>query len=85
MTRFKTVSSQRQQEIQFYSVAEVAELFGLSAMTVYRAIADGEFPAVKIRGRFIVPAKAVRQMIEAATTNGSLVDSADWVPDGSEH
>jgi excisionase family DNA binding protein len=84
MTRFKTVPSRRPQETQFYSVAEVAALFGLSAMTVYRAIADGEFPAVKIRGRFIVPAKAVHQMIEAATASGSLVDPANWVPDDSE-
>jgi hypothetical protein len=53
-------------------------------MTVYRAIADGEFPAVKIRGRFIVPARAVQQMIEAATANGSLVDAANWVPDDPE-
>jgi excisionase family DNA binding protein len=84
MTRFKTMPSRRAQEPQFYSVAEVAALFGLSAMTVYRAIAAGEFPAVKIRGRFIVPAKAVQQMIEAATANGSLVDAANWVASDSE-
>jgi predicted DNA-binding transcriptional regulator AlpA len=29
---------------QFYSVAQVARLFGMSSMTVYRAIAAGEFP-----------------------------------------
>ena len=52
-------------------------------MTLYRAIADGEFPAVKIRGRVIVPAKAVESMIEAATADGTLVDAADWaVPSG---
>jgi excisionase family DNA binding protein len=56
-------------------------MLGLSSMTVYRAIADGEFPAIKIRGRVIVPAKAIEEMIEAATADGSLVDSASWVPD----
>ncbi len=40
---------------RFYSVAEVAEIFRMSSMTVYRAIAAGEFPAVRIRGRWIVP------------------------------
>jgi excisionase family DNA binding protein len=56
-------------------------MLGLSSMTVYRAIADGAFPAIKIRGRVIVPAKAIEEMIEAATADGSLVDPASWVPD----
>ena len=43
---------------RFYSVAEVARMLGMSTMTVYRAIAEGGFPAVKIRGRLIIPAKA---------------------------
>lgn len=51
---------------RFYSVAEVAEIFRMSSMTVYRAIAAGEFPAVRIRGRWIVPARAVDELIEAA-------------------
>jgi hypothetical protein len=34
---------------------------------------------VKIRGRVIVPAKAVESMIEAATADGAMVDAADWV------
>lgn len=51
---------------RFYSVAEVAEIFRMSSMTVYRAIAAGEFPAVRIRGRWIVPARAVEELIDAA-------------------
>ena len=43
---------------RFYSVAEIARMLGMSKMTVYRAIAAGEFPAVKVRGRLIVPARA---------------------------
>ncbi|MBW0089362.1 helix-turn-helix domain-containing protein [Pseudonocardia sp. KRD-184] len=65
---------------QFYSVAEVARLLGMSAMTVYRAIAAGEFPAVKIRGRLIVPARALEEMVEAAVADRSVVDAAEWVP-----
>lgn len=64
---------------RFYSVAEVARMFGMSTMTVYRAIADEEFPAVKIRGRYIVPAKAIDAMVNAATTSLAIVDAADYV------
>jgi excisionase family DNA binding protein len=65
----------------FFSVAEVAHLLGMSPMTVYRAIQCGEFPAVRIRGRLIVPARAIEQMVDAALTHGGEVDAADWVPD----
>ena len=64
---------------RFYSVAQVAQIFGMSPMTVYRAIAAGEFPAVRIRGRLIVPARAVDAMAEVATTEHTLVDAAGWV------
>ena len=65
---------------RFYSVAEAARLFGMSEMTLYRAIHDGQFPAVRIRGRLIVPAKAIEAMVEAALEDNRLVDAADWVP-----
>ena len=64
---------------RFYSVAQVAEMLGMSSMTVYRAINAGEFPAVRIRGRLIVPAKAVDAMVEAAVADRTVVDAADWV------
>jgi len=64
---------------KFYSVAEVADMFGMSPMTVYRAISAGEFPAVRIRGRLIIPAKAIDAMAEIATTQQTVVDAAGWV------
>jgi excisionase family DNA binding protein len=64
---------------KFYSVSEVAEMFGMSPMTVYRAIAAGEFPAVKIRGRLIVPARAVEAMADVATDEQTVVDATGWV------
>jgi excisionase family DNA binding protein len=67
---------------RFYSVAEVAQMFGMSAMTVYRAIAAGEFPAVRIRGRLIVPAKALEAMVDAAVAERSVVDAASYTPEG---
>ncbi|MFC4945656.1 helix-turn-helix domain-containing protein [Pseudonocardia sp. GCM10023141] len=66
----------------FYSVAEVARMFGMSSMTVYRAIAAGEFPAVRIRGRLIVPARAVESMVDAAVADQAVVDAAEFVPEG---
>lgn len=65
---------------RFYSVAQVAAMLGMSAMTVYRAISAREFPAVRIRGRLIVPAKAVEAMAEAAVADQTVVDAADFVP-----
>jgi excisionase family DNA binding protein len=64
---------------RFYSVAQVAEMFGMSPMTLYRAIAAGEFPAVRIRGRLIVPAKAVDAMADVATLQQTVVDANEWV------
>ncbi|MGH3804421.1 MAG: helix-turn-helix domain-containing protein [Pseudonocardiaceae bacterium] len=63
----------------FYSVAQVARMLGMSAMTLYRAIAAGEFPAVRIRGRLIVPARAIEAMVDAAIEDQSVVDASGWV------
>jgi excisionase family DNA binding protein len=68
---------------RFYSVAEVARIFGMSRVTVYRAIADGEFPAVKIRGRLIIPAGAIEAMAEAAVSAHGVVDAAAWTAEGA--
>jgi excisionase family DNA binding protein len=65
---------------RFYSVSQVARMFGMSSMTVYRAIAAGEFPAVRIRGRLIVPAKALEAMADAAVAERTVIDAADFVP-----
>ena len=67
---------------RFFSVAQVARMLGMSPMTVYRAISAGEFPAVRIRGRLIVPAKAVEAMAEAAVADQTVVDASEWVPQG---
>ena len=58
-------------------------MFGLSTMTVYRAIAAGEFPAIKVRNRLIVPARAIEAMAEAAVANQTVVEAAEWVPEGA--
>ena len=63
MTRFSRNS--KPVEPRFYSVGEAAQLLGVSAMTLYRAIAEGEFPAVRIRKRLIVPAGFVDELLKA--------------------
>jgi excisionase family DNA binding protein len=69
---------------RWYSVAEVARMLGMAPMTLYRAIHAGEFPAVKIRGRYVIPARALEEMEHAAVSTQGLVTSADVVPaDGS--
>jgi excisionase family DNA binding protein len=68
---------------RFLSVSEAADVFQVDPMTVYRAIRAGEFPAVKLRGRYLVPAKAIEEMIDAAVTTGSVVDVAEWAAESA--
>lgn len=45
-------------------------------MTIYRAIRDGGFPAIRVRSRYVVPAAAVEELAARATETGSCVDVA---------
>jgi excisionase family DNA binding protein len=60
----------------FYTVAETARLLRVDPATIYRAIREDAFPAVRIRSRYIIPAAAVEQMAEQAARTGSCVDVA---------
>jgi excisionase family DNA binding protein len=60
----------------FYTVAETARLLRVGPATIYRAIREDAFPAVRIRSRYIIPAAAVEQMAEQAARTGSCVDVA---------
>ena len=64
---------------RFLGVAMVAAEIGMSEATLYRAIRAGEFPAVRVRNRYVVPVRVLDAMEEAALSTGSLVDAADWV------
>ena len=66
----------------FYSIAATARMLGMSQMTLRRAIQDGQFPAVRIRGRVIIPAKAIDAMTDNAIDNTCLIDAASLVPGG---
>jgi hypothetical protein len=51
-------------------------LLRVDPATIYRAIREDAFPAVRIRSRYIIPAAAVEEMAEQAAQTGSCVDVA---------
>jgi excisionase family DNA binding protein len=67
---------------RFLSVRQAAETLGIDDMTIYRAIRSNEFPAIKIRGRYLIPAKAIDDMVATALNLGTVVDVADMTPNG---
>jgi excisionase family DNA binding protein len=60
----------------FYTVAEVAHLLRVDAATIYRAIREDAFPAIRVRSRYVIPAAAVEQLAEMATASGGCIDVA---------
>lgn len=63
---------------RFLTVAEAAALLKVSEVTIYRGISAGEFPAVKIRGRYVIPAKAIDAMEDAALAAPEATAQAMW-------
>ena len=68
-------STDQQTAKRFYTVTEAAQLLRLSAPTLYREIRAGRFPAIRVRGRYIIPAKAVDALEQAALSD--VVDQND--------
>jgi excisionase family DNA binding protein len=60
----------------FYTVREAARLLRCDPATLYRAIREDAFPAVRLRTRYVVPAKAIDQLASQAIETGSVVDVA---------
>ena len=58
----------------FYTVREAAKLLRVGQATLYRAIREGAFPAVRVRSRYVVPAVALHKMITDATESGTCID-----------
>jgi excisionase family DNA binding protein len=63
----------------FYAVGRFAQALGIGEASVYRAIHAGRLPALKFGGRYMVPAKVLDQLVEAAMSGG-LVDIDTWEP-----
>ncbi len=71
-----------------YSVPEAAALLSISHEHLYRLIHANAFPAVpmndgRARGRYVVPARAVEQILNAATEAGQRDDSLTIAADGA--
>lgn len=60
----------------FYTVAEAARVLRVDPATIYRAIREDAFPAVRVRSRYVVPAVAVEAMAADAVSSGGCVDVA---------
>jgi excisionase family DNA binding protein len=60
----------------FYTVAEAARLLRVDPATLYRALREDAFPAIRIRSRYVIPAAAVEELAARAAETGSCVDVA---------
>ena len=60
----------------FYTVPEAARMLRVTPATIYRAIREDAFPAVRIRTRYVIPASAVDQLAAKAAESGGCVDVA---------
>ncbi len=60
----------------FYTVREAARILRVDPATLYRAIREDAFPAVRIRTRYVVPAAALHQLVNEAAESGGCVDVA---------
>ena len=61
----------------FLTVGETAAALRVDRATIYRAIRSGTFPAVRVRGRYVVPSRAVDELATRAVDTGSCVDTSD--------
>lgn len=50
-------------DVRFLTVAEVAELMRVSAMTVYRMVQNGELPAIRFGRSYRIPEAAVVDLV----------------------
>ncbi|ONI77083.1 DNA-binding protein [Actinosynnema sp. ALI-1.44] len=60
----------------FYTVREAARILRVGAATLYRAIREDAFPAVRLRTRYVVPAVAIDCLLAEVAESGGCVDVA---------
>lgn len=68
------IAGERAERPVFYTVREAAGLLRVGASTLYRIIREGDFPAVRLRSRYVVPAEALDQLLDEAKATGGVVD-----------
>src|SRR5215216_152522 len=57
-----------------YSVNEAAQRLGVGPMTLYREIAEGKLPAIRIRDRVLVPRVVLERLVEEAISRATGTD-----------
>ncbi len=60
----------------FSTVPEAARVLRVTPTTIYRAIREDAFPAVRIHTRYVIPASAVDRLAAEAAESGGCVDVA---------
>ena len=66
-----------------YTIPEAAALCSVSQEHLYRLVRAGAFPAIRMRrggeqGKYVIPARAVEQLLHDATSAGSCLDIGAW-------
>ena len=64
-------------EPTFVGVDWIAASMGVGEMSIYRAIHSGRLPALKFGGRYLVPFRALEDLVERAMSGDGLVDFED--------
>jgi excisionase family DNA binding protein len=87
-TALRNAMVKRAAGVPTYSVPEAAALLSISQEYLYRLIQADGFPALRMRlsgsqGRYVVPAKAIEQLLNTATSTCSSVEVSDWAADWS--
>jgi hypothetical protein len=62
---------------KFLKLPAAARLLTTSVATLKRDIAEGKFPAIKLRSRWVVPTAAIDAMERAALAGWTFVEAAD--------
>lgn len=65
----RPASAARPAEPVVYSVAQVAELLGLSLGLAYSLVRDGTIPARKLGSRWVIPIAAFHTWLNSATVH----------------
>lgn len=58
----------------FYTVREAAGLLRVDPATIYRSIRENAFPAVRIRSRYVIPAKVLDSLVQEVVDSQRCVD-----------
>lgn len=66
------------QKKEFYSLAEIGNLLGISRIAVYKKVKSGEIEAIRIGRSYAVPAKIIAQILgkELRTEEKKRIDKA---------